>query len=174
MAVYFVFASLTGGTWFIDWYAPWCPPCQRLMPELRRASQQFDSERIKFGTIDCTLHSSLCSQQGIRSYPTTALYNASKIHFFHGKLHEESIIDFVQDMINPVGKSDCQTVVLFHNNIVNVFPVISLTISSFRERLMNKPANELWLVDYFASWCGPCQKLTNHWRTLAKEVFYQF
>lgn len=74
------------------------------MPEIRRASQHFDANQLKFGTIDCTLHSSLCSQQGIRSYPTTVLYNATKTHYFHGKLNEEGIVEFIQDIINPTGE----------------------------------------------------------------------
>lgn len=93
-----------GSTWFIDWYAPWCPPCRKLMPELRRASQYFDADKVKFGTVDCTLHSSLCSEEGIRSYPTTRLYNGSQIHHFHGVPNEAGIVEFVQDMLNPLGK----------------------------------------------------------------------
>lgn len=41
--------------------------------------------------------------------------------------------------------------------------------SSFAQ-LLSKPANELWIVDYFAPWCGPCQKLAPQIRKLAKEV----
>lgn len=93
-----------GEAWFIDWYAPWCPPCQRLMPELRRASQHFTADSVQFGTVDCTLHSSFCSQHGVRSYPTTAFYNGTKRQHFHGQLQEQNIVDFIHDIVNPVGK----------------------------------------------------------------------
>lgn len=98
-----VYLFIIGSTWFIDWYAPWCPPCRKLMPELRRASQHFEASKVKFGTIDCTLHGNLCSQEGIRSYPTTRLYNGSSIHHFHGVPNEAGIVEFVQDMLNPLG-----------------------------------------------------------------------
>ena len=37
-----------GSTWFVDFYAPWCPPCMKLLPEFRKASKLIDSP-IKFG-----------------------------------------------------------------------------------------------------------------------------
>lgn len=135
--------------WFIDFYAPWCPPCRKLMPELRRASQHFGKDRVQFGTVDCTLHRELCSQLGIQSYPTTVLYNGTKKSYFHGVPNEDGIKEFVQDMISPL--------------------VITLDGSSFA-RLMRKPEAELWLVDYFMPWCGPCQRLAPEWRNLAKQM----
>lgn len=95
---------ILGSTWFIDWYAPWCPPCRKLIPELRKASQHFGPESVQFGTIDCTLHSNLCSNEGIRAYPTTRLYNGTQIHHFHGVPNEQGIVEFVEHMIHPVGK----------------------------------------------------------------------
>lgn len=119
------------------------------MPELRRASQHFDGEKVKFGTIDCTLHRNLCAQQGIRSYPTTMLYNGSQIHNFHGVPNEGGIVEFVQDMLNP--------------------SVIALNEHNFVQ-LSRKPATEMWIVDFFAPWCAPCQRLSQEWRILAKQM----
>lgn len=137
------------GIWFIDWFAPWCPPCKKLLPELRRASQHFDKNTVQFGTIDCTLHRSLCTREGISAYPTTILYNGSKIERFHGVPNEDGIVGFIEDAINS--------------------KVISLDDSSFVQ-LMRKPVDEIWFVDFFAPWCGPCQKLSLIWRKLAKQM----
>lgn len=77
------------------------------MPELRRVSQKFDSEKIQFGTIDCTQHVNLCTRQGIQSYPTTGFYNGSQVQYYVGMPNEESIFEFVEDLLNPSGKKKC-------------------------------------------------------------------
>lgn len=74
------------------------------MPEVRRASQYFDPKIVQFGTIDCTLHSQLCANEGIRSYPTVMLYNGSDIHYFHGVPDENGLVNFVDHILNRVGK----------------------------------------------------------------------
>ncbi|KAJ8970385.1 hypothetical protein NQ314_001253, partial [Rhamnusium bicolor] len=135
--------------WFVDWYAPWCPPCRKLLPELRKASQEFEPEKIQFGTIDCTLHRTLCTKEGINSYPTLVLYNGTQTQFFHGVPNSASIAEFVRDMINPL--------------------VLSLDDDTFMQ-ILRKPKDELWAVDFYAPWCGPCQKLGPEWRRLAKQV----
>lgn len=89
--------------WFVDFYAPWCPPCLRLLPELRKASQTFDPV-VRFGTVDCTIHKALCQQHNVQSYPTTVLFNQSQpAQFFRGEHSASSITDFLQDIISPRG-----------------------------------------------------------------------
>ncbi|XP_060524130.1 dnaJ homolog subfamily C member 10-like [Cylas formicarius] len=138
-----------GAPWFVDWYAPWCPPCKRVAPELRKASLAFEPEVVQFGTVDCTLHRDLCFKEGIHSYPTLTLYNRSQTHRFQGTPSEETIVEFIRDTLNPI--------------------VVSLDENSFG-RLARKSDKELWMVDFFAPWCGPCQKLAPEWRKLAKSV----
>ncbi|KAH9495740.1 DnaJ sub C member 10 [Bulinus truncatus] len=134
--------------WFVDFFAPWCPPCMRLLPEFKKASKLYGL-KVNFGTVDCTVHNNLCNMNHIHSYPTTILYNQSIPHQYHGHHSVKHLLEFIDDTMKP--------------------PVISLDKQTFEKKVINRPEDEFWLVDFFAPWCGPCQQLTPEWRRLAKK-----
>ncbi|XP_014218368.1 dnaJ homolog subfamily C member 10-like [Copidosoma floridanum] len=139
----------SGEAWFLDWYAPWCPPCMRFLPEVRKASLQFDSSVLHFGTIDCTTHSEICRQHNIKSYPTAMLVNGSRTHRFSSQKTATGIVEFINEAISPT---------VFHLNSDNF------------KKLSKKKSKHLWVVDYFAPWCGPCQQLAPEWVSVAKVL----
>lgn len=50
-----------------------------------------------------------------------------------------------------------------------LFPlVINLNPTSFNEMVEHRKGDSIWVVDFYASWCGPCQQLSSQWRKLAK------
>ncbi|XP_048578142.1 dnaJ homolog subfamily C member 10 isoform X2 [Nematostella vectensis] len=135
---------------FVDFFAPWCPPCMRLLPEYRKAARSFVGKPVGFGTVDCTVHSQLCHQYNIRSYPTTILYNNSQPHQFIGHHNALDIIEFVENTLKP--------------------SVVQLSPETFESLVHNKKIGETWLVDFYAPWCGPCQELLPDWNKLAKRM----
>ncbi|KAJ8320691.1 hypothetical protein KUTeg_002278 [Tegillarca granosa] len=111
--------------WFIDFFAPWCPPCMRLLPEFRKAAKNFGNV-IHFGTVDCTIHQQLCRMYNIRSYPTTILYNRSVPHQYHGHHSASNMVEFIQDTLSP--------------------PVIILNDNNFDELVKHKEQDVVWLM----------------------------
>ncbi|KAF4026325.1 hypothetical protein G4228_018392 [Cervus hanglu yarkandensis] len=95
--------------WLVDFFAPWCPPCRALLPELRKASKHLYGQ-LKFGTLDCTVHEGLCNMYNIQAYPTTVVFNQSNIHEYEGHHSAEQILEFVETLIGliNVGSIDCQ------------------------------------------------------------------
>ncbi|XP_011169355.1 dnaJ homolog subfamily C member 10 [Solenopsis invicta] len=136
--------------WFLDWFAPWCPPCIEFLSELRRASLAFDASTIRFGTIDCTTHTALCHQYNIQVYPTAMLINGSSTYQFTFPKTAANVIQFINERRNP--------------------SVIKLTSQNFHHKLGKKKSKVIWIVDYFAPWCGPCQKLEPEWMAVAKSL----
>uniref|UniRef100_A0A8P4G6C7 DnaJ homolog subfamily C member 10 n=1 Tax=Dicentrarchus labrax TaxID=13489 RepID=A0A8P4G6C7_DICLA len=132
--------------WLVDFFAPWCPPCRALLPELRKASIQLAGQ-MKFGTLDCTIHHNLCSMYNIQAYPTTVIFNGSSVHEYEGQHSADGILEFIQDLVNP--------------------SVVVLDPSSFAERVKGKYI-QIWAVDFYAPWCGPCQALIPEWRRMAR------
>uniref|UniRef100_A0A672J9H5 DnaJ homolog subfamily C member 10 n=1 Tax=Salarias fasciatus TaxID=181472 RepID=A0A672J9H5_SALFA len=133
--------------WLVDFFAPWCPPCRALLPELRKASIQLAGQ-MKFGTLDCTIHHGLCSTYNIQAYPTTVIFNGSSIHEYEGHHSADGILEFIQDLINP--------------------SVTVLDPSSFKEKVKGRADGQVWAVDFYAPWCGPCQALLPEWRRMAR------
>ncbi|CAK88849.1 unnamed protein product (macronuclear) [Paramecium tetraurelia] len=82
----------------VDFYAPWCPHCQNLMPEFEKAATQFKEQQsiITLGKVDCTHESVLCDEFKVRGYPTLRIFYHDRIYHYHGDRNAEGIIDFME------------------------------------------------------------------------------
>lgn len=136
---------------FIDFFAPWCPPCMNLLPEFRKSSKEdFNVKSIAFATVDCTINQNVCQRFQISNFPTTIFIYKSNQNKYFGRHSANDINEFIQDVINPT--------------------VITLTYELFHELVATKPVGKAWYIDYYASWCGPCQQMAPEWRKLGKRL----
>lgn len=106
--------------------------------------------QLKFGTLDCTVHEGLCNMHNIRAYPTTVVFNQSDVHEYEGHHSAEQILEFIEDLRNP--------------------SVVSLTPETFAELVQRRKREEIWMVDFYAPWCGPCQALMPEWKKMARML----
>ena len=131
---------------FVDFFAPWCPPCRRLLPQFRKAAAGISS--VKFGTVDCVVHKDLCSNYNVHSYPTSILFNSSTPHQYSGSHSAGEIVEFAQDILQP--------------------SVLELTPETFEAIIGKRKTKTTVLVDFYFPSCPPCVELAPTWNKLAK------
>uniref|UniRef100_A0A158PBG7 DnaJ homolog subfamily C member 10 n=1 Tax=Angiostrongylus cantonensis TaxID=6313 RepID=A0A158PBG7_ANGCA len=150
--------------WIIDYFAPWCPPCLRLISEYRRLHSIIDpadvvTSKIRIGLVDCQKYSHICQNAGVQRsvpvplfvYPTSALHTLdNRVHRFVGYHTGHSLLGIINNALNPA--------------------VEELTPSTFVELVERREGDTTWIVDFFAPWCGPCQQLAPELQRAARAL----
>jgi thioredoxin 2 len=80
----------------VDFWAPWCGPCQTMAPAFAQAAQQLEPN-YRLAKVDTEAEQALGAQYGIRSIPTIAVFkNGKEIARQAGAMGVEDIKRWVQ------------------------------------------------------------------------------
>lgn len=67
------------GLVLIDFYEPWCGPCQRFMKIYPNLAKEFEGKPVKFGKMNIEEHSIIKVQHAIHSIPTFMIFKNGEI-----------------------------------------------------------------------------------------------
>ena len=83
----------------VDFWASWCPPCQKITPMLEQASVDYDG-RLQIVKIDCDQDQAIASEFNIRNIPALILFsNGREVKRHAGVLNRSTFDDFVKDFV---------------------------------------------------------------------------
>lgn len=89
---------------FVKFFAPWCGHCVSLAPAWEDLARDLAKE-VTVAKVDCTVESSICSQEGVEGYPTLIFYdNAGRGSRYEGSRSPEAMRLYVRRMAGPSAK----------------------------------------------------------------------
>uniref|UniRef100_A0A1I7U8R6 protein disulfide-isomerase n=1 Tax=Caenorhabditis tropicalis TaxID=1561998 RepID=A0A1I7U8R6_9PELO len=160
------------GIWVVEFYAPYCGHCKNLVPEYKKAAKLLKGI-ASIGAIDATIHQSIPSKYSIKGYPTIKIFSGSKSTDYNGPRTAKGIADAVRKTIGEVIESRLKgkksgSAKNSGKSSKKSSDVVILTDSNFEKLVLN--SKEAWMVEFFAPWCGHCQKLEPEWKKAAREM----
>ncbi|XP_075545992.1 protein disulfide-isomerase A6 homolog isoform X1 [Dermacentor variabilis] len=148
--------------WLVEFFDPWCGRCKDLAPHWAKAATELKG-KVKLGAVDATVHQGLAAQYDVKGYPTIKYFPAGKKDRHSAKEYNggRTADDIVQWALEKAAESAPAPELLQGD-------VVELDDSNF-EKLVLKSDN-IWLVEFFAPWCGHCKNLAPHWAKAATEL----
>ncbi|CAB3223857.1 unnamed protein product [Arctia plantaginis] len=93
---------LKDGFHFINFYSPFCPPCQNVADDWKKLAEMYKGI-VKIGAVNCKYHNSFCyHNMRISSYPSLLFYPNGKngnFVYYRGDRSLESLDEFVLQFI---------------------------------------------------------------------------
>ena len=174
--------------WLILFYAPWCGHCKAFSPEYEKAAKALKGI-FKIGAIDADKERTIGGKYNIQGFPTVKFFGIHKDKpvDYDKPRTAEAVINFMFEKAKAITnarlniKKTEQTHTYTNNNSNNnqqqqkkapesgnEKDVIVLTDDNFDDMIFNDES--MWLVAFYAPWCGHCQHLLPEWVTAATQL----
>ncbi|XP_078503927.1 protein disulfide-isomerase A6 [Lissotriton helveticus] len=160
--------------WLIEFYAPWCGHCQRLTADWKKAASALKGV-VKIGAVDADKHQSLGGQYGVKGFPTIKIFgsNKNKPEDYQGARTGEAIVDAALNALRSFVKDRMGGRSSGHDSGRqsgggSKKDVVELNDDNFDSTVLD--SEDVWLVEFFAPWCGHCKTLEPEWAAAATEV----
>ncbi|KAL2317034.1 hypothetical protein Fmac_030910 [Flemingia macrophylla] len=155
----------SNGVVLVEFFAPWCGHCQALTPIWEKAATVLKGV-VTVAALDADAHQSLAQEYGIRGFPTIKVFVPGKPPVdYQGARDVKPIAQFaleqvkalLKDRLNGKGKATGGS-----NEKTETSSSVELNSGNFDELVLK--SKELWIVEFFAPWCGHCKKLAPEWK----------
>ena len=93
----------------VDFWAPWCAPCQTLKPMLEKLAEEYKG-RFLLAKINSDENPEIAQHFGVRSIPSVkVLYQGQLVDEFNGALPESQVREFLDRIALPGGDADLRS-----------------------------------------------------------------
>jgi protein disulfide-isomerase A6 len=178
--------------WLVLFYAPWCGHCKAFSPEYEKAAKALKGI-FKIAAIDADKERAIGGKYNIQGFPTVKFFGIHKdkpVDYDKART-AEAVISFMFDKAKAIAnarlnmKKSEQSNTNTNNNANqekkqqqqqqkkapeagNEKDVIVLTDDNFDDMIFNDES--MWLVAFYAPWCGHCKKLLPEWVSAATQL----
>lgn len=159
----------SNGVVLVEFFAPWCGHCKSLTPTWEKAANVLKGVAT-VAAVDVETHKSLAQEYGIQGFPTIKAFAPGKPPVDYQGARE----------LKPIAEFALQQVKLLLRDRLNGKATggsseksepsesVELTSRNFDELVLK--SKELWVVEFFAPWCGHCKKLAPEWKKAARNL----
>ncbi|TDH65249.1 uncharacterized protein CCR75_009048 [Bremia lactucae] len=167
------------GVWIVEFYAAWCGHCKEFAPEFEKAAKALKGV-VNVAAIDCEEHEEFVNEFAVRGFPTIKIFGENKsqpVHF-NGERTAKGIVDAALTITRRIVKARLLDGTEQKKQKPKAEPkkasrsvrssVITLTDETFDEKVLN--SGNIWLVEFYAPWCGHCKALAPEWEQAASNL----
>lgn len=154
--------------WIVEFFAPWCGHCKSLAPQYKKAATALKGV-VKVGSVDCDDHKDLAGKFGVQGFPTLKIFTGKDHQPYNGERTAKAIAEAglaaakkkVKEQLDGGSSGGSKS-------SGSKDDVIELTDLNFDKLVLQ--SDDVWLVEFFAPWCGHCKNLAPEWAKAAKEL----
>ncbi|KAK8588557.1 hypothetical protein V6N13_087466 [Hibiscus sabdariffa] len=159
----------SNGVVLVEFFAPWCGHCQALTPTWEKAANVLKGVAT-VAALDADAHQSLAQEYGIKGFPTIKVFAPGKPPVdYQGARDVKPIAEFALKQVKALLKDrlDGKT---SGGSSEKSEPSASVELNSHNFDELVLKSKDLWVVEFFAPWCGHCKKLAPEWKKAANSL----
>eukprot|EP00656_Telonema_subtile_P008757 TRINITY_DN14091_c0_g1_i1.p1 TRINITY_DN14091_c0_g1~~TRINITY_DN14091_c0_g1_i1.p1 ORF type:complete len:461 (-),score=156.44 TRINITY_DN14091_c0_g1_i1:103-1407(-) len=150
----------------VEFFAPWCGHCKQLAPEWAKAASALKGV-VKVAAVDMDQHQALGAPYDVKGFPTIKIFAADKNKpkdYTQGRdaaaIAQAALQEAAEMVQGRMGGGG--------STAAGPSAVVTLTDDNFHKEVLD--SNQLWLVEFYAPWCGHCKQLEPQWAAASNEL----